>query len=199
MKKIILSTLLATGFVFTGINSYADSDHAKEGVEQTQKVQDKEMSEYGDMSGEVTEIDGDTVKFKDENGAVHSVEITGFQELEELQAESLEVGDSVVVSTRNGEPYAVSKVGEPWSINLEVPEVDLASTSTLKGKVTDVQGDTIKFKSKDGVERSAKITSKQDLEELQTETIEEGDIVIVSIRDGVPYSVSKSLEAWSIN
>jgi len=199
MKKIILSTLIATGFVFTGIDSHADTDQAKEGVKQTEQVQVEKMSEYGDMSGQVTEIKGDTVMFKDDSGAVHTVEITGFQDLEELQAESLEVGDSVVVLTRDGEPYAVSKVGEPWSINLEIPEVHLASTSTLKGKVTDVQGDTIKFKSKDGVERSAKITSKQDLEELQAETIEEGDIIIVSIRDGVPYSVSKSLEAWSIN
>lgn len=199
MRKIILSTLIATGFVLTGINSHADTDHEKEGVKQTEQVQVEKTSEYGDMSGEVTEIKGDTVMFKDESGAVHTVEITGFQQLEELQAESLEVGDNVVVLTRDGEPYAVSKVGEPWTINLELPDVDLANTTTLKGKVTDVQGDTIMFETKDGVERKAKITGDQNLEELQAETIEEGDIVIVSIKNGVPYSVNKSLEAWAVN
>jgi len=150
----------------------------------------------------VTAIDGDTITVKDADGNMHKVNVTGFQDMQELQVETLEVGDRVIVLSRDAKPYAISKVAEAWTVDLDMPDVDLpdlADTNTVKGKVTEVEGDNIKFKSKDGTIHSVKITGKQNMEELQAETIEVGDIVIVSVRDGKPYGVNKHLEAWSIS
>jgi len=153
----------------------------------------------------VTAIDGDTVTVKDEDGNLHKVDVTGFQDMQELQVETLEVGDQVVVMTRKVKPYAISKVAEGWTVEADMPDVDtpdvnmpdLTGTTTVKGRVTEVDGDKIKFKSKDGSMHSVKVTGKQDMEELQAETVEVGDIVIVNVRDGKPYGISKHLEAWS--
>lgn len=200
MSKIILSTILALGFLVYGVNSYADKEQAEEKA--AVSVETTEANEYGDVSGKVTAIDGDTVTVKDEDGDMHKINVTGFQDMQELQVETLEEGDHVVVMTRNGKPYAISKVAEGWAVDAEMPDIEMpnfVNTTTVKGKVTDVDGDKIKFKSKDGSMHSVKITGKQDMEELQAETVEVGDIVIVNVRDGKPYGVSKHLEAWSVS
>ncbi len=200
MSKIILSTILALGFLVYGVNSYADKEQPKDAAVTTE--QSSETNEYGDVSGKVTAIDGDTITVKEEDGSLHKVNVTGFQDMQELQVETLEVGDRVVVMSRNAKPYAISKVAEPWTVDLDMPDVDmpdLTGTTTVKGRVTEVDGDKIKFKSKDGSMHSVKVTGKQDMEELQAETIEVGDIVIVNVRDGKPYGINKHLEAWSVN
>lgn len=200
MSKIILSTILALGFLVYGVNSYADKEQVKDTT--AVSVETSDTNEYGDVSGKVTAIDGDTITVKDENGNIHKVNVTGFQDMQELQVETLEVGDRVVVMSRNAKPYAISKVAEPWTVDLDMPNVDLpdlANTTTIKGRVTEVDGDKIKFKSKDGSMHSVKVTGKQDMEELQAETIEVGDIVIVNVRDGKPYGINKHLEAWSVS
>ncbi|MEX0998783.1 MAG: hypothetical protein WD000_02315 [Thermodesulfobacteriota bacterium] len=148
----------------------------------------------------MTGIDGDTITVKDEDGSMHKVNVSGFQDMQELQVETLEEGDRVIVMSRNAKPYAISKVAEAWTVDVDMPDVDmpdLANTTTVKGRVTEVDGDKIKFKSKEGSMHSVKVTGKQDMAELQTETIEVGDIVIVKVRDGKPYGINKHLEAWS--
>ncbi|GJM15087.1 MAG: hypothetical protein DHS20C13_04140 [Thermodesulfobacteriota bacterium] len=200
MSKIILSTILVMGFLVYGVNSFADEDHSKDSAATAEVSND--TNEYGDVSGKVTAIDGDSITVKDEDGNMHKVNVTGFQDMQELQVETLEVGDRVVVMSRNAKPYAISKVAEPWAVDLDMPDVDLpdlANTTTVKGRVTEVDGDKIKFKSKDGSMHSVKVTGKQDMEELQAETIEVGDIVIVNVRDGKPYGINKHLEAWSVS
>ena len=37
------------------------------------------------------------------------------------------------------------------------------------------------------------------MEELEAETIEVGDIVVVNMRDGKPYGVAKHTEAWLVD
>ncbi len=200
MSKIILSTILALGFLVYGANSYADKEQAEDTT--AVSVESSDTNEYGDVSGKVTAIDGDTVTIKDEDGNMHKVNVTGFQDIQELQVETLEVGDRVVVMSRNTKPYAISKVAEAWTLDVDMPDVDmtdLTGTTTVKGRVTEVDGDKIKFKSKDGSIHSVKVTGKQDMEELQAETIEVGDIVIVNVRDGKPYGINKHLEAWSVS
>lgn len=200
MSKIILSTILALGFLVYGVTSYADKEQAEETT--AASVETTDTNEYSDVSGKVTAIDGDTVTVKDEDSNLHKVNVTGFQDMQELQVETLEVGDQVIVMSRNAKPYAISKVAEAWAVDVEMPDVEmpnLVNTTTMKGKVTEVDGDKIKFKSKDGSMHSVKITGKQDMEELQAETVEVGDIVIVNVRDGKPYGVSKHLEAWSVS
>lgn len=200
MSKIILSTILALGFLVYGVNSYADKEQAEDTT--AVSAETSETSEYGDVSGKVTAIDGDTVTVKDVDGNMHKVNVTGFQDIQELQVETLEVGDRVVVMSRNAKPYAISKVVEAWTVEADMPDVDmpnLINTTTVKGKVTEVDGDKIKFRSKDGSMHSVKVTGKQDMQELQAETIEVGDIVIVNVRDGKPYGINKHLEAWSVS
>ena len=110
---------------------------------------------------------------------------------------TLETGDEVKVLTRNGKPYAISKVEEAWLTDVDMP--DLAETETIKGRVTDVDGDTIKIKDDNGVVHTADITGFQNMQELEVETIEEGDIIVVNVRDGKTYGISKHTEAWLVN
>lgn len=205
MSKLLLSTIMASGLMLTGGNLYAENtDHdqsLKSHSEQTVN-QDSDMKRVEGregIKGEVVAIDGDTVKIKDKDGIEHTVVITGFQDLQELQAETLEVGDSIVVLQRDGRPYAISKTAEAWTLDIDAPDFDITGTTTVKGRVTDVEGDTIKIKSKDGIEHTVDITGFQDMEELQAETIEEGDIVVVNMRDGKPYGVTKQVEAWLVD
>ena len=202
MNKIILSTIMALGLLTWGVGSYAENNQAEPQKAAQVAGDETDMVSHSEVYGKVTDVKGDTVNIKDENGNKHAIEITGFQDLQQLQVESLEKGDLVVVLFRDAEPYAVSKVAEPWTVDVDLPdfpEVDLAETTTIRGKVTEVKGDTIKFKSKDGVTHTAKITGEQNLEELEAETIEEGDIIVVSVRDGKPYGVTKHLESWLVN
>ena len=199
MNKIILSTILAMGFLLYGVNSYADMEQTKDTAAQVEPSSDKK--EYGDTTGTVTDIEGDTVTVKDEDDKVHKVDVTGFQDLQELQVETLEEGDTVMILSRDGKPYAISKVAESWSVlpDVDMPNLpDLADTDMIKGKVTEVKGDKIKFRSEDGSMHTVKITGTEKMEELQAETIEVGDIIIVSVRDGKPYGINKNLEAWSV-
>ena len=207
MSKLLLSSILASGLLLAGGSAYAgDADYDKE-AKTTQTEQEmnqesqaaNEAQDHGNIKGEVVGIEGDSVKIKDENGAVHTVRITGFEDLQQLQAETLEEGDTVVVLERNGEPYAISKVAEAWSPDLDLPDFDIADTETVQGKVVDVSGDTIKIKDKQGAVHTADITGFQDMEELQAETIQEGDLVVINVRDGKTYGVSKTVEAWLVD
>lgn len=199
MSKIILSTILALGFLFYGVNSYADNEQAKDTT--AVSVQSSDTNVYSEVSGKVTSIDGDTITVMYEDGNVQKVNVPEFRDLQELQVETLEEGDRVVVMARNGKPYAISKVAEPWSASfVDMPDVpDFTGSTTVKGRVTEVDGDKINFKSKDGSMHSVKITGMQNMQELQAETIEVGDIIIVNVRDGKPYGINKHLEAWSVS
>ena len=207
MSRLILPSLIAAAFLLTGSNLYA-GDNDKPQNESTKDVQStnqeaqstKKMDQamgLHDYQGEVTSINADTVTVKDDNGVEHTVTITGFQDLRQLQAETLETGDEVKVLTRNGKPYAISKVEEAWLTDVDMP--DLAETETIKGRVTDVNGDTIKIKDDNGVVHTADITGLQNMQELEVETIEEGDIIVVNVRDGKTYGISKHTEAWLVN
>lgn len=207
MSRLILPSLIAAAFLLTGSNLYA-GDNDKPQNESTKDVQStnqeaqstKKMDQamgLHDYQGEVTAINADTVTVKDDNGVEHTVTITGFQDLRQLQAETLETGDEVKVLTRNGKPYAISKVEEAWLTDVDMP--DLAETETIKGRVTDVDGDTIKIKDDNGVVHTADITGFQNMQELEVETIEEGDIIVVNVRDGKTYGISKHTEAWLVN
>jgi heme-degrading monooxygenase HmoA len=207
MSRLILPSLIAAAFLLTGSNLYA-GDNDKPQNESTKDVQStnqetqstKKMDQamgLHDYQGEVTAINADTVTIKDDSGIEHTVKITGFQDLRQLQAETLETGDEVKVLTRNGKPYAISKVEEAWLSDVDMP--DLAETETIKGRVTDVNGDTIKIKDDNGTVHTADITGFQDMQELEVETIEEGDIVVVNVRDGKTYGISKHTEAWLVN
>jgi len=212
MSKLLLSSILASGLLLAGGSAHAgDADHNKEAkAAQTEQQMNQEtdavndtkattesMSDAatdGNYAGEVVGIEGDTVQVKDKEGTEHTVQITGFEDLQELQAESLEKGDKVVVLTRDGKPYAISKVAEAW-----MPDVDLADTESIRGKVVEVDGDTIQVKDENGIVHNVDITGFQDLEELQAETIEEGDLVVINVRDGKTYGVSKTVEAWLVD
>lgn len=207
MSRLILPSLIAAAFLLTGSNLYA-GDNDKPQNESTKDVQStnqeaqstKKMDQamgLHDYQGEVTAINADTVTVKDDNGVEHTVTITGFQDLRQLQAETLETGDEVKVLTRNGKPYAISKVEEAWLTDVDMP--DLAETETIKGRVTDVNGDTIKIKDDNGTVHTADITGFQNMQELEVETIEEGDIIVVNVRDGKTYGISKHTEAWLVN
>ncbi len=207
MSRLILPSLIAAAFLLTGSNLYA-GDNDKPLNESTKDVQStsqeaqstKKMDQamgLHDYQGEVTAINADTVTVKDDNGIEHTVTITGFQDLRQLQAETLETGDEVKVLTRNGKPYAISKVEEAWLPDVDIP--DLAETETIKGRVTDVNGDTIKIKDDNGTVHTADITGFQNMQELEVETIEEGDIIVVNVRDGKTYGISKHTEAWLVN
>ncbi|MCA9809697.1 MAG: hypothetical protein KC473_05115 [Candidatus Dadabacteria bacterium] len=207
MSRLILPSLIAAAFLLTGSNLYA-GDNDKPQNESTKDVQStsqeaqstKKMDQamgLHDYQGEVTSINADTVTVKDDNGVEHTVTITGFQDLRQLQAETLETGDEVKVLTRNGKPYAISKVEEAWLPDVDIP--DVAETETIKGRVTDVDGDTIKIKDDNGVVHTADITGLQNMQELEVETIEEGDIIVVNVRDGKTYGISKHTEAWLVN
>lgn len=207
MSRLILPSLIAAAFLLTGSNLYA-GDNDKPQNESTKDVQstnqeaqstkkrDQAMGLH-DYQGEVTAINADTVTVKDDNGVEHTVTITGFQDLRQLQAETLETGDEVKVLTRNGKPYAISKVEEAWLTDVDMP--DLAETETIKGRVTDVNGDTIKIKDDNGTVHTADITGFQNMQELEVETIEEGDIIVVNVRDGKTYGISKHTEAWLVD
>ena len=205
MSRLILPSLIAAAFLLTGSNLYA-GDNDKPQNESTKDVQStsqeaqstKKMDQamgLHDYQGEVTSINADTVTVKDDNGVEHTVTITGFQDLRQLQAETLETGDEVKVLTRNGKPYAISKVEEAWLPDVDIPDV----AETIKGRVTDVDGDTIKIKDDNGVVHTADITGFQNMQELEVETIEEGDIIVVNVRDGKTYGISKHTEAWLVN
>jgi len=207
MSRLILPSLIAAAFLLTGSNLYA-GDNDKPQNESTNDVQStnqeaqstKKMDQamgLHDYQGEVTAINADTVTVKDDNGVEHTVTITGFQDLRQLQAETLETGDEVKVLTRNGKPYAISKVEEAWLTDVDMP--DLAETETIKGRVTDVNGDTIKIKDDNGTVHTADITGFQNMQELEVETIEEGDIIVVNVRDGKTYGISKHTEAWLVD
>lgn len=199
MSKIILSTIIAAGFLLVGINSFADNEQSKEAEAKTEQTMQK--TDHSELSGKVTSVDGDTVKFKSADGIEHTVNVTGFQDLQELQAETLEEGDRVQVMMRNGKPYAISKVSEGWALpDIDLPDPSvLVGTTTVRGKVTKVEGDVITIKDKKGHMHTADITGFQSMEELETETIEEGDIVVVNMRDGKPYGIAKHTEAWLVN
>ena len=208
MSRLILPTLIAAAFLLTGSNLYAGEDYDKPQNESTKDVQstNQETRSTGEMDqamglhdyqGTVTSINGDTVTVKDDSGIEHTVTITGFQDLRQLQAETLETGDEVKVLTRNGKPYAISKVEEAWLPDVDMP--DLAETDTIKGRVTGVNGDTIKIKDEKGLVHTADITGFQNMEELEVETIEEGDIIVVNVRDGRTYGISKHTEAWLVD
>lgn len=205
MSKFLLSTIMASGLMLTAGNLYAENtdydQDSKTHTEQTMKQDSdmKVMKDHGDFKGEVTAIDGDTITVKDSKGIEHKVNITGFQDLQQLQVETLETGDRVMVLQRDGKPYAISKTAEAWTLDIDAPDFDITGTTTVKGRVTEVDGDTIKIKDKDGTIHTADITGFQDMEELQAETIEEGDIVVVNMRDGKPYGVGKTLESWLVD
>ncbi|MEQ9618437.1 MAG: hypothetical protein RIG61_04610 [Deltaproteobacteria bacterium] len=205
MSKLLLSTIMASGLMLTGGNLYAGStDHdqdSKTHAEETMKQDSdmKEMKDHGNYKGEVTAIDGDKVTIKDKEGMEHTVVITSYQDLQELQAETLETGDRVMVLSRDGKPYAISKTAEAWTVDIDAPDFDPTGTTSVKGRVTEVDGDTITIKDKDGVVHTAEITGFQSMEELQTETIEEGDIIVVNMRDGKPYGIGKHLESWLVD
>ena len=207
MSRLILPSLIAAAFLLTGSNLYA-GDNDKPQNESTKDVQStnqetqstKKMDQamgLHDYQGEVTAINADTVTIKDDSGIEHTVKITGFQDLRQLQAETLETGDEVKVLTRNGKPYAISKVEEAWLPDMDMP--DLAETETIKGRVTNVNGDTIKIKDNNGTVHTADITGFQNMQELEVETIEEGDIIVVNVRDGKTYGISKHTEAWLVD
>lgn len=203
MSKIILSTIFAVSFLFVGLNSHADNEHSKDASAKAEQATDNssENMDHSELSGKVTSVDGDTVKFKSADGIEHTVNITGFQDLQEMQPETLEEGDRVQVMMRNGKPYAISKVSEGWALpDVDVPDPSvLVGTTTVRGKVTKVDGDVITFKDNKGNMHTADITGFQNIEELETETIEEGDIVVVNMRDGKPYGVAKHTEAWLLD
>jgi len=212
MSKLLLSSILASGLLLAGGSAYAgDADYDKEAkttqteqemnqdadaVDETETTTDSmsDAATDGNYAGEVVGIEGDTIQVKDTDGMEHTVNVTGFEDLQELQAESLEKGDKVVVLTRDAKPYAISKVAEAW-----VPDADMTGVESIRGKVVGVDGDTIKVKDKDGVVHTVDITGFQDMEELQAETIEEGDLVVVNVRDGKTYGVSKTVEAWLVD
>ena len=73
MNKIILSTILAMRFLLYGVNSYADMEQTKDTAAQVEPSSDKK--EYGDTTGTVTDIEGDTVTVKDEDDKVHKVDV----------------------------------------------------------------------------------------------------------------------------
>lgn len=212
MSKLLLSSILASGLLLAGGSAHAgDADYNKEAkttqteqemnqdadaVDETETTTDSmsDAATDGNYAGEVVGIEGDTIQVKDTDGMEHTVNVTGFEDLQELQAESLEKGDKVVVLTRDAKPYAISKVAEAW-----VPDADMTGVESIRGKVVGVDGDTIKVKDKDGVVHTVDITGFQDMEELQAETIEEGDLVVVNVRDGKTYGVSKTVEAWLVD
>ena len=203
MSKLLLSSILASGLLLAGGSAYADNaNQNKDAVEaQSEQTMDQgtdvetRMPIY--ISGKITGIDGDTIKIKETDGTEHTVKITGFEELQNLQAETLEVGDSVVVLTKDTKPYAISKVVESWSEDADNP--DYNGSESFSGRVVEIDGDTIKIKDKDGVVHTAKVTGFQNMEQLQAESIEKGDIVLVNVRDGKTYGISKQVEAWLID
>jgi len=195
MSRLILPSLIAAAFLLTGSNLYA-GDNDKPQNESTKDVQSTNQEAQSTKKMDQA-INADTVTVKDDNGVEHTVTITGFQDLRQLQAETLETGDEVKVLTRNGKPYAISKVEEAWLTDVDMP--DLAETETIKGRVTDVDGDTIKIKDDNGVVHTADITGFQDMQEMEVETIEEGDIIVVNVRDGKTYGISKHTEAWLVD
>jgi hypothetical protein len=66
--------------------------------------------------GEVTKVRGDNIWVKDKAGEIRSFSITGSQKLEELQAETIKVGDRVLVQfEEQGIKVSIYKIGESRS------------------------------------------------------------------------------------
>ena len=206
MNVWLLSSLLASGLILAGGNAYADNANHETGAQSstTQNMNRSpgamyENQGHGNIKGEVVGISGDTVKVKDTDGIVHTLKITGFEELQNLQAETLEKGDHVEVLMRNGKPFAITKVVESWSANKNMPNSAMTDNETVKGRVVKVNGDTIKVQDNSGIIHTFQITGFEKMEELQSETIQKGDLVVINMRDGKVYGISKRSESWLID
>ncbi|MGH7890241.1 MAG: LysM peptidoglycan-binding domain-containing protein [Thermodesulfobacteriota bacterium] len=113
MKKLLVSTLIASGLVISGASSFALEEQPKD-AQTEQHMQ--EGAEHGantsttEVRGEVTNVQDKTVEIKDETGKTHSFDTTNLQNLEELEAESIKPGDSVIVKIDSGKAILIEKV-----------------------------------------------------------------------------------------
>lgn len=211
MYKQTLIGILALGMAYSfnlviNLNAEAANKDKKVKV-----VVAPEVLNYSAIKGKVIDVDGNNLTVLDRDGNTHELSILGYQDLQHLQVESIEKGDVIYVNTRNGKPYAVSKVEEYWHADqgkifhaaektnktADYIDVDKAHDE-LQGKVTNLDGSVVKFKTRDGIIHSVNTTGFQNLDELQAETIEVGDVIFVDMRDGKAVAVRKIEETWNL-
>jgi len=110
MKKLIVSTLVISGLTLTGVSSFALNEHS--GNAQTEQMQEgaEHAAKTKEIRGTVTKVQDSAVEIKDEAGKTHLFDTTSLQNLEELQAETLEAGDSVRVELEDGQATMIKKV-----------------------------------------------------------------------------------------
>lgn len=206
MSKFIL--LMVMGLTLTAVNLHAE----KTDVDQSSKVQSNQTEETvkqdSDMkntekpeniTGEVTGIEGDKITVQDKDKKDHTFTITGFQDLMDLRGGTLQKGDRVIVIQKDGEPYALTMTEEVWTFDLNSPDIDITGASELMGKVTEVSDDTIKMKDKEGTVHTLNISGLSQIEGEKNMTVEEGDIVVVNIKDEETFAVSKVVDAWLLD
>jgi hypothetical protein len=124
MKRLFLSTLIAAGLSFVGVNSFAYEMEQQtnpqmyqgtpEQGEMTFKMSDQvRMMGLSGVIGKVVSVEGDHITVRDNAGITRSFLITGSQRLEELQSEAIKVGDIVRVQfAEQGTKVLISKMGE---------------------------------------------------------------------------------------
>lgn len=127
MNKLFVSALLAAGIMVGGGSAFATdsgeeaSSEAMEGTStemtgessEQMKMDDEMMMRMGGVTGEVTGIEGDTIRIKDKQGITRSFEITGDQNLEELSVETIQIGDKVYVQFQEqGREVEIHKISE---------------------------------------------------------------------------------------
>ena len=200
--------LMVLGLMLTTVNLHAEKtdvdQNAKAQSDQTEQTTKgdsdaKQNEDPENISGEVTVIDGDKITVQDTDKKDHTFTITGFQDLMDFRGDTLEKGDRVIVIQKDGEPYALTMTEEVWTFDLNSPDIDITGASELMGKVTEVSDDTIKMKDKEGTEHTLNITGLAEIEGEKNMIVEEGDRVVVNVKDEVTFAVSKVVYAWLLD
>jgi len=112
MKKLLVSTLIASGLAISGAGAFALEEQPKDA--QTEQHMQKDV-EHGaktstEVRGEVTNVEGTTVEIKDETGKAHSFDTAGLKNLEEFEGQSIKPGDAVRVEIADGKAILIEKV-----------------------------------------------------------------------------------------
>ncbi len=105
MRLLIISIFLAVGLIiFEGIGSLAN--------EATKGITNKEQAEVTSgetthgttvISGEVTDIQNDTLLIKDEKGNIQSIKLSGKEKMQNLKTKDLKVGDKIHAQIKDGQ------------------------------------------------------------------------------------------------
>lgn len=130
MGKIILSIFIIAVFLL-GANSFALSE----------QVIDQLSGIKSEITGEVTEVKGDTVTIKDEMGKTNTFKLSDSETPERVN------------------------VGDTMSINIR--KLDSGFVSMFTGKVTDIKDNTLTIQDKTGGTYSFKITDSKALENIK--------------------------------